>query len=251
MQKKSIAYYKLGKSHALLAALERKRHAAQKYQKFISRFDLTGLAVKPLFVLHHLPAKAIEETVKRERIDLVILAQNQERHKMSKRAAKPTRTGQLAGARIKILGVYNHGLREFVTIINRGTVAQPLGGWVLVARRGNRFYFFPDDLILMSKMQISIHSGFATLNNPPHHLFWTDEQMWSNRNDVALLFDSNGLEIDRIAYSHKRMLGHDTQRRQRLLNDGETWQLVDEPLRQTRKIVRQARGTTGLRHALR
>ncbi len=67
------AYYKLGKSHALLAALERKRHAAQKYKKFIRRFDLKGLAVKPLFVLHHLPAKAIEETIKRERIDLVIL----------------------------------------------------------------------------------------------------------------------------------------------------------------------------------
>lgn len=67
------AYYKLGKSRALLAALERKRQAAQKYQKFISRFDLHGLAVKPLFVLHHSPAKAIEETVKRERIDLVIL----------------------------------------------------------------------------------------------------------------------------------------------------------------------------------
>jgi nucleotide-binding universal stress UspA family protein len=67
------AYYKLGKSHALLAALERKKQAAQKYKKFIRRFDLKGLAVKPLFVLHHLPARAIEETVKRERIDLVIL----------------------------------------------------------------------------------------------------------------------------------------------------------------------------------
>lgn len=29
--------------------------------------------MKPLFVLHHSPAKAIEETIKREGIDLVIL----------------------------------------------------------------------------------------------------------------------------------------------------------------------------------
>jgi hypothetical protein len=170
---------------------------------------------------------------------------------MSKRAPQPTRTGQLAGARIKIVGVYNHGLREHATIVNQGAVAQPLGGWALVALRGNRFYFFPDGLILTPGMKVFIYSGQDALNSPPYHLFWTDEQMWSNRNDVALLFDNTGLEIDRCAYSHKRMLDHDPQRRKRLLNDGETWRLVDEPLRQNRKIVRQAKGTAGLRHALR
>ena len=170
---------------------------------------------------------------------------------MSKRAAQPTRTGQLAGAKIKIVGVYNHGLREYITIFNQGTVAQPLGGWALVALRGNRFYFFPDGLILMPGMKVFIHSGQDPRNNPPYHLLWTDEQMWSNRDDVALLFDHAGLEIDRCAYSHNRMLGHDTQRRKRLLNDGKSWQLVDEPLRQTRKIVRKVRGAAGLRQVFR
>lgn len=170
---------------------------------------------------------------------------------MSKRAPQPTRTGQLAGAKIKIVGVYNHGLREHVAIVNQGTVAQPLGGWALVVQRGKRFYFFPDDLILMPGMKVFIHSGQEALNSPPYHLFWTDEQMWSNRSDVALLFDHGGREIDRCAYSHKRMLGHDTQRRKRLLNDGETWRLVDEPRQQTRKVFRQARELAGLRHALR
>ncbi|HEX9654476.1 MAG TPA: lamin tail domain-containing protein [bacterium] len=160
---------------------------------------------------------------------------------MPKRTAQPARAGQLAGVQIKIVGVYNHGLREHATIVNQGTVAQPLGGWVLVALRGNRHYFFPDDLFLLPGMKVFVHSGREALNNPPYHLFWTDEQMWSNRNDVALLFDHSGLEIDRCAYSHKRMLGHDAQRRKRLLKDGETWQLVDETLRRAQKLFRQAR----------
>jgi len=170
---------------------------------------------------------------------------------MSKRAAQPTRAGQLAGAKINIVGVSNIGLREHASIINRGTVAQPLGDWALVAMRGNRLYFFPDDLILMPDMKVFIHSGQEALNNPPYHFFWTDEQMWSNRNDVALLFDHNGVEVDRCAYSHKRTLGHDTQCRKRLRNEGETWRLVEEPRRQTRKVFRQTRGMAELRYTVR
>jgi hypothetical protein len=75
--------------------------------------------------------------------------------------------------------------------------------------------------------------------------------MWSNRNDVALLFEHGGLEIDRCAYSHKRMLGHDTQRRKRVRNVGEAWRLVDEPRESTRRVYRNTNGTTGIRHALR
>lgn len=170
---------------------------------------------------------------------------------MSKRTSQPIRTGQLAGAKIKIIGVFNSGLREHVSIINQGTVAQPLGGWALAALRGSRVYFFPDEVILMPGTKVFVHSGQDALNHAPQQLFWTDEQMWSNRNDVALLFDCSGLEIDRCAYSHKHLLGHDTQRRKRLLNEDESWQLVDEPRPKTRKIIRPARERAGLRHALR
>ncbi|MGH7490849.1 MAG: lamin tail domain-containing protein [bacterium] len=170
---------------------------------------------------------------------------------MSKRAPQPTLTGQLAGAEIKIVGVYNHGLREHLTVVNQGTVAQPLGGWTLVALRGNRRYFFSDDLILLPGMNVFIHSGQSALDNPPYHLFWTGDQMWNNRNDVALLFDHSGREIDRCVYSHKRMLGHETKRRKRLLDNGETWRLRDEPRPQTRKVFHQTRARAGLRHASR
>jgi len=170
---------------------------------------------------------------------------------MPKRPSQPTRTGQLAGARIKIDAVYNNGLREYVAIVNQGTVAQPLSGWALVALRGNRFYFFPDDLILIPGMKVFIHSGQEAVSKPPAHLFWTDEQMWSNRNDVALLFDHGGIEIDRCAYSHKRMLGNEASRRKRLLNDGETWYLANAPLRKNRKLVRQPKEKARQRRAVR
>ena len=58
--------------------------------------------------------------------------------------------------------------------------------------------------------------------------------MWNNRGDVAVLFDANGLEIDRCAYGHARKLGNTTQRRKRLLRDGETWRMVDEPMPETK-----------------
>lgn len=170
---------------------------------------------------------------------------------MSKRGPQPTRTGQLSGARIKIVGVYNHGLREHIAIVNQGTMAQPLGGWALAAQRSERVYFFPEDLILLPGMKVFIHSGQEALNSPPYHLLWTDEQRWSNRNDIALLFDNSGSEIDRCAYSHKRILGHNAQRRKRLLNNGATWRLVDEAPTQTRKIFRPAKELAGVRHALR
>ena len=47
---------------------------------------------------------------------------------MGKRSAQPIRAGQLAGTQVKIVGVCNDALREYVTITNRGTLAQPLGG---------------------------------------------------------------------------------------------------------------------------
>ena len=74
---------------------------------------------------------------------------------MRKRKGQPTRSGQLAGAQLKISGVHNDGLRKSVTIINRGSVAQPMGGWALATLRGKRFYFFPDDLFVLPSMSVT------------------------------------------------------------------------------------------------
>ncbi|MEK7323946.1 MAG: lamin tail domain-containing protein [Chloroflexota bacterium] len=154
---------------------------------------------------------------------------------MRKRTAQPTRTGQMPGAQIKIAEVHNDALREHVTLVNRGTLAQPLGGWALATLRGERIYFFPDDMILRAGMRVAVHSGQDVPDRPPHdlRLAWTREQMWNNRRDVAVLFDANGAEVDRCAYPPERPLRRVTQRRKQLVRDGETWRIVDEPRPET------------------
>ena len=131
--------------------------------------------------------------------------------------------------------VHNDVLRESVIIVNKGTIAQPLCRWVLATLRGEKFYAFPDDLVLKPKMAATIHSGQGALDNPSsgllwtEHLFWTEEQLWNNQGDVAVLFDANGREVDRYAYPHGRIMGSADKRPMRLLRDGETWRMVGEP----------------------
>ena len=148
---------------------------------------------------------------------------------MGKRRSQPNCTGQLSGAKVIIKEVHNDALSESVTIANKGAVAQPLCGWVLATLRGEKFYAFPDDLVLRPKMAATIHSGQDALNNPSSGLLWTEEQVWNNQGDVAVLFDANGLEVDRYAYPHGRIMGSADKRPMRLLRDGETRRMVGEP----------------------
>ena len=153
---------------------------------------------------------------------------------MPKRTAQSTRTGQLSGVQLEISGIHNDGLRESVTLINRGTVVQPMGGWALATLRGERFYFFPDDLILRPGKMVTVHSGQDApdmSSAAPHELqlVWAHEQMWNNGGDMAVLFDANGVEVDRYAYPHERIMGSGNRRRKRLLHDGETWCIEDQP----------------------
>ena len=66
-------YYKTGKSYEQFAEVM-KKNAERNYQEFIGQFDLMGLTVTPLFVLHKNTEKGIKETVDKEQIDLVIMA---------------------------------------------------------------------------------------------------------------------------------------------------------------------------------
>ena len=149
---------------------------------------------------------------------------------MPKRTARPTRTGQVAGAQIKIGKVHNDALREYVVIVNRGTLPQPLGGWALATLRGERLFFFPDDTILPPGQRLTVHSGqeaLEALRTPLDlRLAWTDEQMWNNRRDVAVLFDANGGEVDRCAYPPERPLRRVTQRHSGGGEDTPLWRWV-------------------------
>jgi hypothetical protein len=167
---------------------------------------------------------------------------------MSKRSSYIVNTGQLEGANLKIVAIHNNGLQESLTIINRGTVVQPMSGWVLASLRGQVFYSFPDDLILYANMIAIVHSGQQELQNAPTHhdvwreLFWTTDQVWNNHGDIAILFDANGLEIDRFSYPHERVLGSSAKRQKVLLRNDDGYEIVSEALLRAKKVTRKRSG---------
>lgn len=167
---------------------------------------------------------------------------------MPKRISQIVRIGQLKGAKLKIKAVKNDGLQEYAAIVNRGTVAQPMSGWVLASLRGQTFYPFPDDLMLEPGMVVKVQSGQQEPKKTHNDhgvwasLLWTIEQVWNNRGDTAILFDANGLEIDRHSYPHKRVLGSSANRRKVLIHNDNGFEIVDESLQRAKNGTQKQSG---------
>lgn len=142
---------------------------------------------------------------------------------MSKQTSKVAFTGQLEGAKLEIREVHNDGLHESVTIIERGTVVQPLSGWVLASLRRQVFYPFPDDFMLQPNMIVVVSSGQPVTKNTNDNqsnrqkLLWTTDQGWNNHADTAIVFDADGLEVDRYSYPFERMMWSRASRRKILI----------------------------------
>ena len=167
---------------------------------------------------------------------------------MSKRTSTIVRIGQLKGAKLKIKTVKNDGLQESATIINRGTVIQPMSGWVLASLRGQVFYPFPDDLMLEPGMIVVVQSGEQESKKTHNHrgiwekFLWTIDQVWNNHSDTAVLFDANGVEIDRHSYPHERVMGSSANRRKILIRNNDGFEIVNDSLRRAKKITRKQSG---------
>lgn len=167
---------------------------------------------------------------------------------MSKQISQIVRIGQLKGAKLKIKAVKNDGLQEYAAIINRGTVAQPMSGWVLASLRGQTFYPFPDDLMFEPGMIVKVQSGQQEPKKTNNKLgvwadlLWTVEQVWNNRGDIAILFDANGLEVDRHSYPHERVMGSGANRRKVLVRNDNDFEIVNVSLRQAKKGTRKQSG---------
>jgi len=159
-----------------------------------------------------------------------------------KRTSTIVRIGQVKGAKLKIKAVKNDGLQEYVTIINRGTVVQPMSGWVLASLRGQAFYLFPDDLLFEPGMIVKVQSGQQELKKEQkdwdllENLFWTIDQVWNNHSDTAILFDANGLEIDRLSYPHERVKGSSAYRRKILIRHDGGFEIINDSLRWAKKV---------------
>jgi hypothetical protein len=167
---------------------------------------------------------------------------------MPKRTSQFVCAGQLKGAKLKIKAVKNDGLQEYVTIINRGTVIQPMSGWVLASLRGQAFYLFPDDLMFEPGMIVEVQSGQLEPQKTHRdrdaweNLLWTIGQVWNNHTDAAILFDTNGLEIDRRSYPHERVMGSSANRRKILIRNNDGFEIVNDSLYRAKKVARKQNG---------
>jgi hypothetical protein len=168
---------------------------------------------------------------------------------MSKRTSQIVCTGQLKGTKLKIKAVKNDGLREHATIINMGTVTQPMSGWVLASLRGQTFYSFPADLMFEPGMIIMVQSGHQKSRKTHNDrdvwavLQWTIDQVWNNHSDTAILFDANGLEIDRFSYPHQRAIKSRTDGRKILVRNANGFEIVNDVHHHSKKVTRKQNGT--------
>jgi hypothetical protein len=70
-------------------------------------------------------------------------------------------------------------------------------------------------------------------------LFWTIGQVWNNHSDTAILFDANGLEIDRHSYPSERLKGSSANSRKALIRNNDGYEIVNDSLRRAQKATRK------------
>jgi len=89
---------------------------------------------------------------------------------------------------------------EYVKIVNDGTAPQDMTGWRLLSVKGNQWYTFPAGYVLSPGGAVYVHSGLMATSNPPVHLRWTRKNIWHDKGDTAVLYDSAGNEVSRLGY---------------------------------------------------
>jgi len=107
------------------------------------------------------------------------------------RGAQPVEMHQTQGADVIIAEVHaDGGPTEYVTIVNRGTVDQPLTGWAIASMHGLGVFSFPAGTVLPAGGMLRILSGEGAQALGRGDLVWVQENVWSNRSDTVLLLTS-------------------------------------------------------------
>jgi hypothetical protein len=125
--------------------------------------------------------------------------------------------------------VYNDHLDEYVEVTNRGHSAQPLTGWVLASLGGSQYYPMPT-IVLLPWTVIRIHTGVNSVHRPPEDWAWTQDNVWNNGRDVAILFDAEGREVCRHGYPSSRRAGPSFHKAKLLISTDGELHIVDQPM---------------------
>jgi nucleotide-binding universal stress UspA family protein len=67
-----LGHYKTGKTHEEFTEIMMK-NVMENYEYFISKIDLKGIEVKPIFMLHEKPVQAIQSVVEKNNIDMLVM----------------------------------------------------------------------------------------------------------------------------------------------------------------------------------
>jgi len=88
------------------------------------------------------------------------------------------------------------GADEYVEVVNMGTTARDLTGWVILSVVGHQRFNFPSGYVLQPGASVRVHSGPAASSNPPTDLLWTRDYIWNNDGDEAELRDDADRLVD-------------------------------------------------------
>lgn len=143
------------------------------------------------------------------------------------RGSTPVSLRETPGADVVIDGVSADGLVESVTVANRGEIDQPLTGWALATLHGGQVFQFPDGTILPAGGEVRVLSGEQARPGASNELLWSNESLWSDHSDTALLFDPKGHEVSRMAYPRPTLRENRRPRRKILDQDRDGYHLRD------------------------
>jgi len=100
--------------------------------------------------------------------------------------------------RVEILELHLKG--DYVTVINQENHDVDLSKWVLKSAIGGQTFTFPSGTILKSGTTITVWSGRHSdpKHCPPSVIHWTNQHVWNDAGDTAVLYNSTGDLISKV-----------------------------------------------------
>ena len=143
------------------------------------------------------------------------------------RGSRPTVMHEVPGADLVIDEVHADSSSEYVSIVNRGQIDQPLTGWVLASLHGLEVFQFPEGTVLPARGRLRVLSGEGAGPASQRDLLWTRQSVWNNRSDTAFLFDDRGHEVTRFTYPRPTVRESRVPKRKILMRERDGYHLQD------------------------
>eukprot|EP00003_Mantamonas_plastica_P020667 TRINITY_DN3328_c0_g1_i1.p1 TRINITY_DN3328_c0_g1~~TRINITY_DN3328_c0_g1_i1.p1 ORF type:complete len:1368 (+),score=552.22 TRINITY_DN3328_c0_g1_i1:1804-5907(+) len=98
---------------------------------------------------------------------------------------------------------------DCVTIANIGSEEEDISGWKLESEGGGdaQTYEFEEGTVLGPGESISVYSGKKN-EGVEDGIFWTSRYIWSDKGDTAILWNTDGEEIDRLSCTRSQQVAY-------------------------------------------